>query len=136
MPNWTQQELEELIVTMTKKSMTDAAFRKEVLDDATSALEKLAGKPLPDGMTLKCVERDPNYQSTFVLPDFVDGEKLDEESLSGVAGGIDIDSICFSHVGGLRCEERGKEPDWYKLVNTCNPHQYCPKKIDICYALA
>ncbi len=90
MPNWTQQELEELMAKMTKKSMTDAKFRKEVLADATSALEKLAGKPLPDGASLKCIERDPNYQTTLVLPDLVDEEKLNDESLAQVAGGIHV----------------------------------------------
>ena len=87
MAEWKQQEMEELIAKMTKKAMTDAAFRKEVLEDATSALEKLAGKPLPEGMTLKCVEKDPNFRNTLVLPDFVDEEKLDEGALSNVAGG-------------------------------------------------
>ncbi len=87
MAEWNQQEMEELIAKMTKKAMTDASFRKEVLEDATSALEKLAGKPLPEGMTLKCVERDPNFQNTLVLPDFVDEEKLDDGALSNVAGG-------------------------------------------------
>ena len=48
MATWTQQEMEELIAKMTKKAMTDAEFRKEVLADATKALEKLAGKPLPE----------------------------------------------------------------------------------------
>ena len=102
MAEWNQQEMEELIAKMTKKAMTDASFRKEVLEDATSALEKLAGKPLPEGMTLKCVERDPNFQNTLVLPDLVDEEKLDEDSLSSVAGGISfalIISICAAAAG-------------------------------------
>ena len=90
MPNWTQQELEELITKMTKKAMTDAAFRKEVLADATKALEKLAGKPLPEGSSLKCIEKDPNYQTTLVLPDLIDQEKLDDDSLQKVAGGISV----------------------------------------------
>ncbi len=90
MAEWTEKELEELMAEMTKKSMTDAEFRKDQLVDATAAPEKLAGKPLPEGASLKCIERDPNYQSTFVLPDLVDEERLDEESLSKVAGGISV----------------------------------------------
>ncbi len=90
MANWTQQEMEELIAKMTKKAMTDAEFRKEVLADATSALEKLAGRPLPEGASIKCVERDPNYQNTLVLPDLLDEEKLNDESLANVAGGVNI----------------------------------------------
>ena len=87
MANWTQQELDELMAKMTKKAMTDAEFRKEVLADATKALEKLAGKALPEGASIKCVEKDPNYQNTLVLPDFIDEEKLDDESMKKVAGG-------------------------------------------------
>ncbi len=90
MAEWTEKELEELMAKMTKKSMTDAEFRKEVLEDATKALEKLAGKPLPEGSSLKCIEKDPNYQTTLVLPDLIDEEKLDDESLTQVAGGIAI----------------------------------------------
>ncbi len=97
MANWTQKELEELMAKMTKKAMTDAEFRKEVLADATKALEKLAGKPLPEGSSLKCIERDPNYQTTLVLPDLLDEERLDDDSLQEVAGGINVAlivSIC------------------------------------------
>ena len=100
MAEWKQQEMEELIAKMTKKAMTDAGFRKEVLEDATSALGKLAGKPLPEGMTLKCVEKDPNFRNTLVLPDFVDEEKLDDGALSNVAGGFKLGSCpvatCFN----------------------------------------
>jgi hypothetical protein len=87
---------------MTKKAMTDAEFRKEVLADATKALEKLAGKPLPEGSSLKCIEKDPNYQTTLVLPDLLDEEKIDDESLQQVAGGISVAlivSICGGAVG-------------------------------------
>ena len=102
MADWTQQELEELMAKMTKKAMTDAEFRKEVLADATAALEKLAGKPLPEGASLKCIERDPNYQTTLVLPDLIDEEKIDDESLQKVAGGISVAlivSVCAGAVG-------------------------------------
>ncbi len=87
MDQWTKQELDELVAKMTKKAATDMEFRKAVLEDAVSALEKLAGRPLPPGMTLKAVEKDPNYQTTLVLPDFVDEEKISDELLENVAGG-------------------------------------------------
>ncbi len=102
MAEWTKQEMEELMAKMTKKAMTDAQFRKEVLADATTALEKLAGKPLPEGASLKCIERDPNYQSTLVLPDLVDEERLDDEALAEVAGGMAvalIAAICVAAAG-------------------------------------
>ena len=103
MANWTQQEMEELIAKMTKKAMTDAEFRKEVLADANKALEKLAGRPLPEGASLKCIEKDPNYQTTFVLPDLIDEERLEDVGLQQVAGGVSfalILSYCAAAVGG------------------------------------
>ncbi len=126
---------------MTKKAMTDKEFRKEVLEDATAALEKLAGRPLPSGASLKCVERDPNYQSTLVLPDLIDEEKLDEERLANVAGGISIAlivSVCAAAVGGGYdlgycladattvgvCDERGcllKACSYYQCQGETNP---------------
>jgi hypothetical protein len=102
MANWTQQEMEELIAKMTKKAMTDAEFRKEVLADATKALEKLAGKPLPDGASIKCIEKDPNYQNTLVLPDLLDEEKLSDDGLKQVAGGVGVVlilTVCAAAVG-------------------------------------
>ncbi len=102
MAEWTQQEIEKLMAEMTKKSMTDPEFRREVLEDANAALEKLAGRALPDGVSLKCIEKDPNYQNTFVLPDLLDEEKLDDESLSQVAGGIGVIgtvSVCGMAIG-------------------------------------
>ncbi len=102
MAEWTQKEIEDLLAEMTRKSMTDMEFRKEVLEDANAALEKLAGRPLPNGVKLKCIEKDPNYQSTFVLPDLLDEEKLDDESLANVAGGISVAaiiSICAAAAG-------------------------------------
>ena len=102
MANWTPKELEELLAEMTKKAMTDAEFRKEVLADATKALEKLAGRPLPEGASLKCIEKDPNYQTTFVLPDLIDEERLEDVGLQQVAGGVSfalILSYCAAAVG-------------------------------------
>jgi len=120
MANWTEKELEELMAKMTKKAMTDAEFRKEVLADANKALEKLAGKPLPEGASLKCVERDPNYQTTLVLPDLLDEEKLDDEGLSQVAGGINVAlivTVCAAAVSpGLSVGPCGAQACWGKAV--------------------
>jgi hypothetical protein len=124
MAEWTPKELEELLEKMTQKSMTDAEFRKEVLADATKALEKLAGRPLPDGSSLKCIEKDPNYQTTLVLPDLLDEERLDDESLVNVAGGISIAlivEVCGAAVSA------GPEV----IPSACGARA-CPA--DVCYA--
>lgn len=83
---WTKEEMETLYANMQKKAMTDEEFRKEVLADANKALERLAGKKLPEGVKVKAIEQDPAYTATFVLPDFVP-EEMDMEDLEKAAGG-------------------------------------------------
>jgi hypothetical protein len=103
MTNWTKEEMEELLTKMNKLAMTDVEFRKELLADSNAALEKLAGKALPEGFNIKVIERDPDYQTTLVLPDLIDEECLDEEALDKVAGGISgilVLMICAVAVGG------------------------------------
>ena len=98
---WTQEEMDELYLKMQQKAMTDEEFRKELLEDANKALEKLAEKPLPEGMKLKIIENDPAYTATLVLPDMVD-EEIDLEDMKKAAGGINaaaIVSVCGAAVG-------------------------------------
>lgn len=85
--SWTKEEMVNLYLETYKKASTDAAFRQELLSDATAAVEKLAGKKLPEGTTLKAIEKDPAYSQTFILPDFV-GDNLTEEELDKIAGGL------------------------------------------------
>ncbi len=98
MTDWTKREMDSLMWKLTQKTMTDAEFRKEVLKDATKALEKLAGRPLPPGMTLKAVEKDPGYQSTLLLPDFLDKDKMADANPGQAAenGEINIKTYCFA----------------------------------------
>ncbi|MBR5909824.1 MAG: NHLP leader peptide family RiPP precursor [Schwartzia sp.] len=105
MMEWTKEEMEKLYIQMQKKAMTDEAFRKDVLADANKALEKLAGKKLPEGMKFKVIEKDPAYTATFVLPDFV-SEELDMAELDKTAGGISallILSACAVAIGTGPC---------------------------------
>ena len=67
-------------------AVTDEEFRKELLEDPTSAIEKVAGEKLPEGFQVKVIENDPAYSATFVLPPMASDE-LDEDQLEAVAGG-------------------------------------------------
>ena len=64
---WTQKELEELYQAAIKKSMIDKEFRKELMEDSKKAMEKLAGRELPEGFKLKFIEKDPNYWGTIPM---------------------------------------------------------------------
>lgn len=103
--SWTQNEMEALYKEMQKKAMLDENFRKELLQDANAALEKLAGKKLPEGCNIKVVENDPAYTATFVLPDLI-SEELTADEMDGAAGGISvllIVSACGAAVATAGC---------------------------------
>lgn len=85
--SWTQEEMNEIYDRVRKLVLTDEEFREELVKDSKKAIEKLAGKELPDGFKVKVIENDPAYQATFVLPDFV-GDEMDDAALDEVAGGL------------------------------------------------
>ena len=83
---WTQNELEELYQKVNKLAAEDADFRKELQADSRAAIEKIAGKELPEGFRLKFIENDPSYNATYVVPDITSGE-LNLKELQSVSGG-------------------------------------------------
>ena len=102
--SWTQRELEELYKEMQKKAMVDEGFRKELLENADAALEKLAGKKLPEGCKIKVIENDPSYTATFVLPDLISEELTPDEMDSAAGAGIlVIVSACAVAIGVTGC---------------------------------
>lgn len=79
------------------------------MEDANSALEKLAGKELPKGVKVKVIEQDPAYTATFVLPDLMP-EEMDMEELEKAAGGMGMG--CLTDISGCDthfnpCEAKG-----------------------------
>ena len=103
--SWTQNEMEALYREMQKKAMVDEEFRKELLADTNAALEKLAGKKLPEGCNIKVIENDPSYTATFVLPDLI-SEEMTADEMDGAAGGISvllIVSACAAAVATVAC---------------------------------
>ena len=84
--DWNQKELEELYQKINQLTATDADFRKALQEDAYVAIEKVAGKKLPEGFRLETIETDPSYGKTFMAPNFTPGE-LNLQALKTVAGG-------------------------------------------------
>lgn len=84
--SWTQKELEELYQKVNQLASTDADFRKEMQENAHAAIERVAGRTLPEGFRLETIETDLSYNRTFVAPDFAPGE-LNLRDLKSVAGG-------------------------------------------------
>lgn len=102
---WTKEQLEELIQKMYEKSVTDAEFRKALLEDSTKALTELAGRELPADCNFQIIERDPMYNATFVLPDMI-SEELSPEQMDDASGAGSIFigfSACAIAIGTLSC---------------------------------
>lgn len=87
---WTQKELEELYSKVNEKGSTDPEFRQRLLKEPVSAIEELAGRPLPEGYRLECIANDNSYSGTYVIPDFAQGE-IDFNELRSVAGGSRVE---------------------------------------------
>ena len=83
---WNQKELEVLYQKAIQKASKDKEFAAELARDLKSALEKLAGEAIPEGFSLKQIELDPRFSSTYVTPDFANDE-LDMNALRSVQGG-------------------------------------------------
>ena len=85
--SWTQSEINRIYAEVKERATTDKEFRDSLLQNPSATIEKFAGMPFPEGYSIKIIESDPNYSSTFVLPPLNLGE-LSDDDLDGVAGGV------------------------------------------------
>ncbi|MDR1473259.1 MAG: NHLP leader peptide family RiPP precursor [Lactobacillales bacterium] len=98
---WSEEKLNEVYALVMQKTTTDEEFRQDLINDVNKTIEKLTGEKLPEGMNLKVIENDPNYNATFVLPNLSTGE-MDLDALDDVAGGVSglvIISVCAVAIG-------------------------------------
>ena len=69
------------------RSAVDNDFRTGLLTDPQATLEQSAGRQLPENLRVKFIEKDPDCDVMFVLPDPVPSDELTPEQLEAVAGG-------------------------------------------------
>jgi hypothetical protein len=89
MPEWTPSEFERALDDVARRSRTDADFRKLALKDASAAIEKVSGKPLPAGADFQFVDNS-GTKKIYPLPDPLANITCQEatmEELEQVAGG-------------------------------------------------
>lgn len=84
------QDVEKLIEAIVHRASLDREFRRKLLAFPEEAIQQAFGRSIPDGLRFKFVERDPEADFTFVLPDLRrDDEELSDEELEQAAGGAD-----------------------------------------------
>lgn len=86
MAAWTNEELQQMIQVVRAKAATDPQFRQQVLVNPNAAIRAIAGKALPEGMSVQVVEADAAADVTIVLPPLQAGA-LSDQDLDHVAGG-------------------------------------------------
>ena len=70
------------------RSAVNDEFRSGLLTDPRRTLEDTFGQPLAPGLQLKFVEREPDCDAMYVLPDAIaEDHQLTPEELASVAGG-------------------------------------------------
>jgi hypothetical protein len=90
---WSQENIYKIYAKVVQKATIDEEFRKELLQSPNQAVAKLIGEELPDDFKIKVLERDPNYDAMFVLPELLVNE-LDFDDLDNVAGGVSDGGQC------------------------------------------
>lgn len=87
---------QELISEIIKKAWEDESFKKDLIANPLSAIEKLTGKTVNLGEGKTLVVRDQTSESAIYInipaKEEVDAE-LTEDQLEAVAGGVSIDGV-------------------------------------------
>jgi hypothetical protein len=86
MNEWTQQEIEQTLEEIKRRSMTDVEFRDVALTDAKAAIAKVNPKPVPAGFNVHFADNS-GATKTVVLPDLITSDELSDAELEEVAGG-------------------------------------------------
>jgi hypothetical protein len=88
MKDWTNEELQQMLLKIAQRAAVDTAFRALALQDGAAAILQVSAKPLPNGITYRFVDNSGPVK-TVPLPDPVlcVSDELSETELENVAGG-------------------------------------------------
>jgi hypothetical protein len=87
MEQWTNNDADQVLEQVIKRSLEDPEFRALALSDASAAIAQVTPKFLPPGFKVRFVD-NAGASRTFVLPDPIPtAEELTDAELEQVAGG-------------------------------------------------
>ena len=99
-----EQRKQEIIQSVISKAWEDSNFRKELIADPVTAIERLSGIKiiLPEGKTLVIADQTDKSKVYLTIPSEPEMENMEltEEQLESIAG--------------------GKEPFWGSLIKSLN----------------
>ena len=94
MAEWIESEAQKTLAEITKRSQTDAEFRKLALKDPNTAIAKVNPTPIPTGFKVQFVDNE-GADLTIVLPDALSNQgELSDSELEQVSGGGRCETSC------------------------------------------
>jgi hypothetical protein len=87
MKGWTNDELQHMLLKITRRAAIDPEFRALALRDGTAAIAKVTSKPLPEGITYQFVDNSGRVRIVPLPDPVLDTDELSDSELEGVAGG-------------------------------------------------
>lgn len=108
MEQWTNNDADQVLEQVIKRSLEDPEYRALALSDAKAAISLINPKPLPPGFTVRFVD-NAGASRTFVLPDAVPvADELSDAELEQVAGGS-LFERCNTNSCGNTCTNAGTD---------------------------
>jgi hypothetical protein len=93
------REHDALRAVLTRASV-DREFRRQLLEDPRTAIERAFGIAIPADFRIKFIEREPGLDAVVVLPDFKesagDAGELNDDQLDVVTGGTTAEEATWS----------------------------------------
>lgn len=93
-----------LLQRVLVRSVTDAEFRQQLINDPVSAVTDETGVIPPSDTVVRFTEKPEGVDELVVLPDFIgENAELTEDELEAVAGGAALEDSCWNTCNGTNC---------------------------------
>jgi hypothetical protein len=82
-----RKQEEDAIKAIVDRASRDPAFRRDLLTDPRSTIERAYGVSIPPTYRIRFIEKGPDVDALVVLPDFSPDGELSDHDLEHVSGG-------------------------------------------------